>query len=532
MYGHKDWLRSVAALSGLALLAACGGSGSDDNTSPAAAAPATPPESIAAIQSVSGWAAQYPDPNDATKLLPPTGGEGAPATNIYVVTTRQELKDALANKGSPTFATNASAAALEPKIVYIKGTIYGTDLGNGQFATEASYVASVPSNNKCSQWNFEAYVKSFDTAYKANLQTRATGGDTAASAELTLINNQGSARTSCANVQKAQIQFSVPSNTTILGVGSDARIIDGYLELNARTNVIVRNLEIQAVQDWFMAWSPSDGATGNWNARYKAIQVVTGTRLWFDHLTLSDGSHPDSKEPVVFGKHIQRHDGLLDVEDGTDYVTVSYTVFKNHDKTFMIGSGDGKADKDRGKNRITLVGNLFDNSQERAPRVRFGKVHIYNNYFRASTTDPDYPVLSRAMTDGYHYFIGMGIESMILSESNSFDYAGTGASEHVIVDNFKGYQFKDVGSWFNGAALRPEVINKVASDRYEAVKAEAIAGWTASNKPVEDWAKQSFTNELGWTPPYSYLAGKTDKGIKQHVLDNAGAGKLAIVAPK
>lgn len=508
------------------LLQACGGGGDSSSNETV-----TPTESIAAVTTVSGWAAQSPDPNNAAAVLPPTGGTGAPATNIYVVTSRAELRDALLNKGSATYATSPAAALLEPKIVYIKGSIYGTDLGNGTFATEDTYKAA---NTTCGKWDFDLYVKSFDSAYMADLQAQTTSTDTtvsaAATATLAKVKAQGSARTNCANVQKAQIQFAVPSNTTILGVGTDAKIIDGYLELNARTNVIVRNLEIQAVQDRFPAWTPSDGATGNWNARYKGIAVVTGSRLWFDHLTLSDGSHPDSQEPVIYGKHVQRHDGLLDMEDGTDYVTVSYSIFRNHDKTIMIGSGDGKAARDRGKNHMTFFGNLFDNSQERSPRVRFGQVHIYNNYFRGSVDDVDYPMASRALNGG-HYFIGMGIESMILSEANAFEYKGTGADEYIIVDNFKGYQFKDNGSWFNGLPLASTTINTVAKARYDAVKAAAVATAQSAGTAVEDWATHEFTNELGWTPPYTYTLAKSVAGLKAHVLANAGAGKMTVTAP-
>lgn len=126
--------------------------------------------------------------------------------------------------------------------------------------------------------------------------------------------------------------------------------------------------------------------------------------VWIDHCTFTDGDHPDSKEQVLFGKHIQRHDGLLDIEDSADYLTISYNVFEEHDKTTIIGSGDS----DEGEYRITFEGNLWSNLTQRAPRVRFGQVHLVNNYHRG-TTDADYPIL---------YSIGMGFASSILSEGN------------------------------------------------------------------------------------------------------------------
>ena len=39
-----------------------------------------------------------------------SGGAGAPASNVYVVTNRKQLLAALLNSNSPTFATNPMAA--------------------------------------------------------------------------------------------------------------------------------------------------------------------------------------------------------------------------------------------------------------------------------------------------------------------------------------------------------------------------------------------------------------------------------------
>lgn len=147
-------------------------------------------------------------------------------------------------------------------------------------------------------------------------------------------------RTTGSTAEKAQIQIAAPSNTTLRGLGSN---------------------------------------------------------IWIDHCTFTDGRHPDGEAPVGFGgRTVQRHDGLLDMEDGTDFVTVSYSRFTDHDKALLIGSGDGRADRDRGHLRITFHHNLFRNTLQRSPRVRFGEVHTYNNLFLGSTRDPDYPMTSEA----------------------------------------------------------------------------------------------------------------------------------------
>jgi pectate lyase len=325
------------------------------------------------------------------------------------------------------------------------------------------------------------------------------------------ISALSSARSTLRNLQKAQIQFIVPSNTTIVGVGRDARIIDGYFSVNATPNIIIRNLELQAPQDLTPSW---DGK-GAWDSRYKAISVVTGKQLWIDHCTLSDGE-PAEEIVTINGvtSHVNRFDGLIDIEDSSDYVTLSYNVFKNHDKTNMVGgSGDQNGAKERDFNRITFHNNVWDNTTQRAPRARFGRIHVYNNYYRGDTAAARYRL---------GYYIGMGAESRILSEANAFEISGPGANAAKVVSNLNGYQFKDVGSWINGvpASAELEAAAKAALENNwtKVVAAAASSGFTVG----------PYTNQLGWTPAYAYRPGASFQEVKMHNLATAGAGRVAI----
>lgn len=501
-------LRDIACLAFAVsiLVTGCGGGSSDNDNSSAAADGSSASSSTAASSSssatslsvsasVTGWASA----GNGT-----TGGANAPASNIYVVHNRAELNAALANKNSASYASNSSAAAAEPKLIYIVGTIWGTDLGNGKFADEAYYKSL---SSTAAKWDFDLYIKSVDQSYKPTAD------------EATAIKALGSARTTFANIQKAQIQFVIPSNTTILGVGSDAKIIDGYFSINATSNIIIRNLEFQAPQDLAPAYTNTVGKE-EWNARYKAISVVTGKQLWFDHCTFSDGAHFDSKEIRTINgvtKEVMRHDGLLDIEDSSDFITVSYSIFKNHDKTNMVGgSGDGNAKKERGLNHMTFSNNIWQDSVQRAPRARFGQIHLYNNYYTGNTDATSY---------GMSYYIGMGAESSILSENNVFDITGSQASAARVISNLNGYQFKDNGSWYNG---------KPASAELEAAaKAALEARWDAASSAAtkSGFNIAAYTNELGWKPGYSYTLGSSAQQVRDHNVANAGAGKLPLSAP-
>lgn len=448
-----------------------------------------------------GFATQYQ--GTTGEPFTPVGGADAPARNVYVVHNRQELRDALLNTASEAYAADPNAARLEPKLIYVVGTIHGDELETGGFA-DASYYQTTPNPN---QYDFETYLKFFDEPYKAALVAQA--GDPAADAELALINQQpASARTTFSNNQKSQIQFQVPPNTSLLGVGTDAKLVDGYLSINTvsptfgktlRSNIVVRNIEFQAPQDLAPAWDPTDTSLGAWNARYDAISVVTGRAIWIDHCTFSDGAHEDNAEPTPFnGKHVQRHDGLIDIEDGSDAITLSYNVFRRHDKTTLVGSSDGgdkgQENYEKGRERITFFANLWEDSTQRAPLARWGSFHLVNNVYRGDATNADYPL---------HYFIGAGTSSSILSEANAFEPGG-GASTSLktrLVSSSGGSEFHDAGSWLLGEPL---------------VGLDTLAGGSPT---------------LTWSPPYAYQIGSSAAVVSQYVDANAGAGKLVIEVP-
>lgn len=473
-----------------------------DGTGATGATQGEPTDTLTVLSEPFGFATQYREPttNEPFTLR---GGADAPASNVYVVHNRLELRAALENTASDSYAADPSAARLEPKLIYVVGTIHGDELEGGGFA-DASYYQTTPNPN---QYDFELYLKSFDEPLKAALAAQA--GDPAADAELELINQQpASARTTFSNNQKSHIQFQVPPNTSLLGVGADAKLVDGYLSLNTfsptfgktvRSNIVIRNIEFQAPQDLAPAWDPTDTSTGAWNARYDAISIVTSRAVWIDHCTFSDGAHEDSAEPTPFsGKHVQRHDGLIDIEDGADAITLSYNVFRRHDKTSLIGSGDG-GDKgnenfERGRERITFFANLWEDSTQRAPLARWGSFHLLNNVYRGDAMAADYPL---------HYFIGAGTGSSILSEANVFEPTGGSATslKSRLVSPSGGAEFHDASSWLLGDPL---------------LGLDTLAGGSAT---------------LGWSPPYSYQTGISAAVVSAHVDANAGAGKLAIEAP-
>jgi pectate lyase/pectin methylesterase-like acyl-CoA thioesterase len=280
-------------------------------------------------------------------------------------------------------------------------------------------------------------------------------------------------------------QVRLPSNTTLIGAGAGAGLVNGRIEIVGVSNVIVRNLKIVAPCDVATAWDPTDGATGSWNAAYDAIGILGAEHVWIDRNTITDAPVTDDTLPIENGKTKQCHDGAIDITRGANYVSVTYNLLDRHDKTMLIGHSDGNT-ADSGRLKITIANNVFTAISQRSPRVRFGQVHVFNNYYAGSTTASVYPHL---------YAVGVGIGGQIISHSNVFAITGaTDCASLVTTLNPNAVSaFSDTGSLLNGAAI-------------------------GGVCPV--------SSAISWSIPYTFTP-RPAALVKANALAKAGAGKIS-----
>lgn len=283
--------------------------------------------------------------------------------------------------------------------------------------------------------------------------------------------------------QAARSAVNLPSNTTLVGAGPGAGFVNATLKIAGATQVIVRNLKIVAPCDVAPVWDPTDTATGAWNAAYDAISVAGSDHVWIDHNTVTDVPVTDDTLPVENGKTRQCHDGALDITQGSDYVTVSYNVFEKHDKAVLVGSSDS-ASGDGGRLKITFSNNVFSDLVQRAPRVRYGQVHLFNNFYSGNKTAAVY---------AHSYSVGVGKSGQIRSNNNVFAVNGAADCGAVVTTLSADAvsAFSDSGSTLNGAALG----------------ACGVSG------------------AVGWAVPYTFTPRPVAL-VKANALAQAGAGKL------
>jgi pectate lyase len=171
----------------------------------------------------------------------------------------------------------------------------------------------------------------------------------------------------------------IGSNKTIIGSGSTSGF-KGNLRANGQSNIILQNLNFT---------NPSSVGGGD------GLTIQGTTRFFVTKCTFK-----------------QTGDGALDIVNGSDYGTVSwckflYTSDTGHNFVNLIGNSDSNGAQDSGKLRVTMHHNWYSVlTKERMPRVRFGKVHVYNNYFGGG---------------GGNYNIGVGNNCQILAQNNYFE---------------------------------------------------------------------------------------------------------------
>lgn len=166
------------------------------------------------------------------------------------------------------------------------------------------------------------------------------------------------------------------SNISIYGTDSFKMQNVGFF-LNEAQNIIIRNIYIVMPK-------ADNGADG--------ISMQESKNVWVDHCTFESVNQEKDYE-----------DGSCDITHATSGVTVSWCHYIKTQKSSLVGHSNSASED--AAITATFHHNFFDGSSSRHPRVRFGKVHVYNNFYNGCTT----------------YGVGSAYGAMVLVEHNAFD---------------------------------------------------------------------------------------------------------------
>lgn len=175
------------------------------------------------------------------------------------------------------------------------------------------------------------------------------------------------------------------SNKTLIGVDDKAFLNRIGINAQCQSNIIIRNIKF-TLQDVPIDKSGENKIVGIRNG----VEILLGDpdclsfqadseslpkdqrisrHIWVDHCEFYN--YPKSSE------HKDRYDGLLDIKNDVQYVTISWCHFHDHSKACLFGKGD----TDSFDRTTTLHHNYFENIKgSRLPLVRHGHHHYFNNY--------------------------------------------------------------------------------------------------------------------------------------------------------
>ncbi|MGW1025212.1 pectate lyase family protein [Streptomyces sp. NPDC002577] len=153
------------------------------------------------------------------------------------------------------------------------------------------------------------------------------------------------------------IELKQISNVTLIGVGAGAVFDQLGIHVRESSNIIIQNVTVRNVKK-------SGSPTSNGG---DAIGMESDVRnVWVDHVSLE-----------ASGGESEGYDGLFDLKDNTQYVTLSYSTLRNSGRGGLVGSSES----DLSNSFITYHHNLYENIDSRAPLLRGGTAHMYNNYY-------------------------------------------------------------------------------------------------------------------------------------------------------
>ncbi|MBQ6177432.1 MAG: hypothetical protein IJK29_09560 [Bacteroidales bacterium] len=269
--------------------------------------------------------------------------------------------------------------------------------------------------------------------------------------------------------------FDVKDVSNLSFYGTDSFVMDriGIFCVRAN-NIIIRNIN-------FRQPKANNGAD--------AVSMQECEGVWVDHCTFTSLNQTKDYE-----------DGSTDITHGSKNMTVSWNHYILTQKSCLVGHSNSQTTDT--EITATFHHNWFDQSSSRHPRVRFGKVHVYNNLFDGNTTYGVGSAYGAKVLVEYNYFDGVQLPTDICT------YPAKESNESNLQGSVAGYLYATQDVLVN----RPEK----AKDPYPLtnVKYKSYGGETITPLTYADFK-----------PAYDYIVTPAED-VPTVVKGGAGYGKL------
>jgi pectate lyase len=170
------------------------------------------------------------------------------------------------------------------------------------------------------------------------------------------VGNTAAVSGSC-NTADGVIEIKNVSNISIIGVGTSAVFDQIGIHIRNSHNIIIQNVNVKNVKKSGTPISNGGDAIG---------METDVSNVWVDHCLLE-----------ASGGEAEGYDGLFDLKDNTQYVTLSWTILRNSERGGLVNSSDSNIVS----SFVTYHHNYYQNLHSRLPLLRGGTAHSFNNYF-------------------------------------------------------------------------------------------------------------------------------------------------------
>ena len=242
------------------------------------------------------------------------------------------------------------------------------------------------------------------------------------------------------------------SNLSFYGVDSFVMDRIGIFCVRAK-NIIIRNIH-------FRQPKANNGAD--------AVSMQECDGVWVDHCTFTSLNQTKDYE-----------DGSTDITHGSKNVTVSWNHYILTQKSCLVGHSNSQTTDT--EITATFHHNWFDQSSSRHPRVRYGKVHVYNNLYDANTTYGVGSAYGAQVLVEYNYFDGVQLPTDICT------YPAKESGESNLQGSVAGYLYATQDVFVNRPAKAKDPY-PLTNVMYKSYQGETITPLTyADFKPAYDY---------------------------------------------